>query len=89
MKKFGDLLVVIVLIMSIIVGCICAFLSFVTSAIVMKYTAHVVVVLIILELCAVTTFGIGTVLLYGILTYIGAFIVLFITTILTAFFMAK
>ena len=55
----------------------------------MKYTAHVVAVLIILELCAVTAFGIWTVLLYGILTYIGAFIVLFITTILTAFIMAK
>lgn len=89
MKKFGDLLVGIGMIMSIIVGGICAFLSFITSTIVMKYTAHVVVVLIILELCAVTTFGIWTVLLYGILTYIAAFIVLFITTILTAFIMTK
>lgn len=33
MKKFGDLLVGVGLIMSIIVGGICAFLSFVTSAI--------------------------------------------------------
>ena len=89
MKKFGDLLVGVGLMMTIIVGGICTFLSFITSAIVMKYTAHVVVILIILELCAVTTFGIWTVLLYGILTYIGAFIVLFITTILTAFIMSK
>lgn len=55
----------------------------------MKYTAHVVVVLIILELCAVTTFGIGTVLLYGILTYFGAFIVLFIIAILAAVITTK
>lgn len=89
MKKFGDLYMDVVTIIAVIVGGICAFLSFVTSAIVMKYTAHVVVVLIILELCAVTTFGIWTVLLYGILTYIAAFIVLFITTILTAFIMTK
>ena len=74
MKKFGG---------------ICGFLSFITSAIVMKYTVHVVVVLIILELCAVTTFGIWTVLFYGILTYICAFIVLFITTILTVFIISK
>ena len=55
----------------------------------MKYTAHVVAVLIILELCAVTAFGYWTVLLYGILTYISALIVLFIIAILAAVIVVK
>lgn len=89
MKKIGDLLVGIGLIVSIIVGVLCTILSFIASAIVLRFTPIAVVVLVILELCAVTTFGIWTVLLYGVLTYFGAFVILFIITILTAFITAK
>ena len=89
MKKIGDLLVGIGLIVSIIVGVLCTILSFIATAIVLRFTPIAVVVLVILELCAVTTFGIWTVLLYGVLTYFGAFVILFIITILAAFITAK
>lgn len=89
MKKFGDLLVGIGLIVSIIVGVLCTILSFIATAIVLRFTPIAVVVLVILELCAITTFGIWTVLLYGVLTYFGAFVILFIITALAAFVTAK
>lgn len=84
MKKIGDLLVGIGLIVSIIVSVLCTILSFIAAAIVLRFTPIAVVVLVILELCAVTTFGIWTVLLYGVLTYFGTFVILFIIAILTA-----
>lgn len=89
MKKFGDLLVGVGLIVSIIVGVLCTILSFIATAIILRFTPIAVVALIILELCAVTTFGIWTVLLYGVLTYFGAFVILFIIAALAAFVTAK
>lgn len=88
MRKFKELLVGIGTILSIIVGILCTIFSVIASAVVMRFTPVIVVILIVLELCSITTFGIGNILLYGLLAFVGSFILLFITTIVVAFIAA-
>lgn len=85
MRNFRDVFVGIITIISAIVGIVCAIISFIVSVVVMRFTPVIVVILIVLELCSITTFGIGNILLYGLLAYVGSFILLFITTIVAAF----
>lgn len=74
-------------VVSVILGIfaiICGVLSFIASAIVLKFTPLVTVILVILDLCAVVNFGVMTILMYGILTYIAGMVVFFTVSIFAA-----
>lgn len=66
-----------------------AILGTVCSSVIVKYTPYVTVVLVALDLFNVVSFSVWTIIGYGILTYICAWIILGINILLLAFLGAK
>lgn len=54
------------------------------SGIVAKFTPYVAVVLVVLELMNITTYGIGTILLYSTVIWVSAIILVFLNALLIA-----
>lgn len=67
-----------------IIAIIFSFLSALCSGVVIKFTPVITVVLIVLDLLSIVNFGVGTILIYGILVYISAWIILGLNALLLA-----
>jgi hypothetical protein len=83
MKTIKDISTIIGIVLATIYG----ILSTICSAIVLKFAPYVTVVMLVLELASVTSYGFGTVLMYGALTWLTAFIIVGINAFVVAFFL--
>lgn len=67
-----------------ILGMVLSFLSIICSALFMRLIPIVAVVLIITDLTGVTAYGILTIILYGVLSFIGCFALVLISGFILA-----
>lgn len=73
----------------VIVLAVFGFISTVCSAVVQKFTPHVTAVIIVLELLDVTNYGVWSVLGYGVLTYVVAWVIIGMNVLALAIFASK
>ena len=85
MKMIKDASAIIGIVLATIYGV----LSTICSVVVLKFAPYVTAVMLVLELASVTSYGVGTVLMYGALTWLTSFVIVGINAFVVAFLTSK